>query len=762
MPTGFPPQPIYPNGIDSDSTLYQVYNTTEAPLTLNNEPWAEEVHILPQKSGQEEIWANNGFATINGEMFYYDAVDKDDNGFVKTLKRCIRNLGGTSTQANLAGTMVRGFVMAEHHNQLVNTVLKIEQFVGENFTNEEETLDWRVRNLQSTPIIFDDFDCPDVNFTFNIVSNDPATGILANYFIEVSGTYNEFVLNFGDGTFTRSVAAGSHRYAPNGTIDPIITISNDKCQIVQSPINRSETTTPQDAPDDFTINLPVPVCPEIGDVFITPVSIPPQDIVFPPIVFPCLDVNPFPSTFFGPISIAVDFAPLNIPSVIDIVVPSIPPISITPISIPPVSIIVPTISIPPISIIVPSIPNISITVPEISITVPEIPDINLIVPSIPDINVNVPEFPEITVNVSVPSIPDININVPTFPDINVNVPSIPDINVNIPNIPDINLIVPSIPDINVNVPSIPDINLIVPSIPDVYLIVPSIPDIYLIVPSIPDINVNVPSIPDIRIQPPEDMPCITFCDPPTIPAVTFDDPPCIPVCWGTPPSIPINVTVTCSCACCPSAAAINFAEPEFVDTFNPFTPNRDWSQPEQMEINYDFQGFPSVIMIEPPVMPDIKVVSELPSSIELIAPDKMVIEYVGPAIPSTIVVVAPEKPFEIQIVAPSSIKLDTNDIIDGISLIAPNWNPSILIDASMIPSSMTLDYTGPSSFELIYNGPSSIKLEMPDNPVIQMLPPTEAIPISVMLTLAVDGVQQLLSDEQKANMQCVAIVPCKS
>jgi hypothetical protein len=705
MPTGFPPLPVYPNGIDSDFTLYQVYNTTEAPLTVNNEPWSEEVYVRPQVFGQEEIWADNGFATISGEMFYYDAVDKNNDGFVTTLKRCVRNLGGVHTQLNLAGTMVRGFVMAEHHNQLVDATMKIEKFVGENFTDEQETLDWRIRHLQSSRIIGDDFDCPNVNFTFTVLSNDPASGIFVNYLIDISGNYSDFVLNFGDGRFTRSVAAGSHLYAPNGTVDPVITISNEKCQIVQSPITRTETATPQEVQDDLSINLPVPVCPDIGDVFLPTISIPPQDIVFPPIVFPCLDVNPFPSTFFGPISIAVDFLPVNIPSSIDLAFPNIPPITITPISLPPISVLVPTISVPPISITVPSIPNINVNVPSISLIVPTIPNISLIVP-------------------------DININVPSIPDINVVFPSIPSINVNVPSIPNISLIVPHIPDINVNVPYIPDI------------------------------NVNFPIIPDINILPPDAMPCISFCDPPQIPPVTFEDPPCISVCWGAVPTIPVNVTVTCSCSGCPSAAAINFAEPQFVDTFNPFTPNRDWSQPEQMEINYDFQGFPSVIVIEPPVMPDIKIISELPSTIELLAPDKMVIEYVGPSIPSQIVVVAPEKPFVVEISGPSTIKLDASDIMNGISLIVPDWNPRLLIDASSIPSSMTLNYNGPSSMELIYNGPSSIKLEMPDNPTIQMLPPTEAIPISVMLTLDVGGVQQLLNEEQKAQMSCVAIIPC--
>lgn len=704
MPTGFPPLPVYPYGIDSDYTLYQVYNTTEAKLTANNEPWAEEVHVQPRVDGQDEIWPDNGFATISGEMFYYEAVDKDDDGYVTTLKRCVRNLGGAHTKANLAGTVVRGFVMAEHHNQLVEAILRVEDFVGENFTEEQETLDWRIRNLRLTPIIFDDFDAPDVNFTFTIVSNDPASGILANYTIGITGTYNQFLLNFGDGTFTRSPADGEHRYAPNGTVDPIIIISNDKTEVIQSPITRIETTTPEQEDDDLTINIPVPLCPEIGDIFIPPVSVPPQDIVFPPIVFPCLDVSPFPSTFFGPISITVDFSPLNLPSLIEIVVPNI--------------------SIPPIEIVVPSIPPIEIS--PISI-----PPIEILVPSIPPIEIDVPEFPGI--GLSVPSIPNISLIVPEIPPVTFEEP-------------------PVFEPVTFEEP---------PCISVCYDEPPAFPDIhYDNPPEFPFVHYdNPPEFPYVHYDDPPEFPYVHFDSPPEFPYVHFDSPPAVTVNWGSPPTIPVNVTVSCNCACCPSATAINFQEPEFVDTFNPFTPNQDWSKPEQMEINYDFQGFPSVIVIEPPVMPDVKVVHELPSSIDLLAPDKMLIEYIGPAIPNTIQVVGPEEPLTIEIVGPKSIKLDADDVLNGISLIAPDWNPRLLIDASMLPSSIQV-VGMPSSVELVYNGPTSIKLEMPDNPTIQMLPPTEAIPISVMVTLAMDGVNQMLSDEQRANMQCVAIVPC--
>jgi hypothetical protein len=738
MPTGFPPLPVYPYGIDSDYTLYLVYNTSEAPLTSNNEPWAEEVPVKPRKPGQTEIWADNGFATISGEMFYYDAVEKDSNGYVKTLKRCVRNLGGVHTRFNLAGEMVRGFVMAEHHNQLVDAILNIENFVGENFTPIEETLDWRIRHLRQTPIIFDDFDCPDVSFTFNIIANDPAAGILANYFIQVTGTFTNFTLDFGDGTFTKSVASGEHRYAPNANVDPIITIGNDKCQIVQSPIERASTVTPQETPEETIIELPIPVCPEIGDIFIPPVSIPPNDVIIPPLVFPCVDVSPFPSTFFGPISIAVDFSPINIPSVINVNVPSIPNINV----------IVP--SIPNISLVVPSIPNIQVdvpSIPNIQVDVPSIPNIKVDIPSIPNIQVDIPP-----IVVDIPSIPNIQVDIPPIPNIQVDIPPIPNIVVDIPPIPHIFVDVPPIPNIVVDVPpiDIPPIYVILPDIPPIYVIPPDIPPIYVIPPDIPPITVNFGPVPS--------FPAIPFGPAPTFPAITFGNPPCVPVCWGSPPTVPVNVTVTCNCACCPSSAAINFREPEFVDQFNPFVPNQNWTQPEEMEINYDFQGFPSVIVIEPPVLPDLKVVHEIPSQIELLTPDVMSIEYVGPPLPSQIQLLAPPEPLKLVLDGPSTIKLDVSDLPEAIQLLAPAEMPKLEIDASLLPSAIQV-VGMPSVVELIHNLPSVMRLEMPENPTVQMLPPTEAIPISVMVTLAVDGVQQIL-EEQKQQIQCVAIVPC--
>lgn len=82
----FPPVPVFPNDIDSDYTLFLVHNTTETRLCLDNSAWAEEISIVPVSADRPEIWADNGFGNIEGELFYYDSVEKNGNGKVVKLK----------------------------------------------------------------------------------------------------------------------------------------------------------------------------------------------------------------------------------------------------------------------------------------------------------------------------------------------------------------------------------------------------------------------------------------------------------------------------------------------------------------------------------------------------------------------------------------------------------------------------------------------------------------------------------------------------
>lgn len=360
----FPPTPVYPKAYDDDYTLYLVHNTTETRLAVDNAPWSQEIDIVPVASDKSEIWADNGFGNIDNELFYYDSVEKNDFGKVNKLKGCARQLGGDKTKFNKRGTWVRSYVVAEHHNQLVMSVLKTQNFIGYNFDPRRETLDWRIRNLQALEIIFDDFNCPDIHFTWNIIENNNVTGVLAEYLVEITppGTISSFRLDFGDGEFTTTDLQGQHRYALNARIDPIISVSNDKCQIIQTPIERLNPAEPTPQ-TELSFEVFIPEVPDIPDFTFVPCEVPEPEINLPPLVVPCISiegqVGPIPSVIVGPnINMVSNVTITPIPSVISFTgtLPSIIIIDTPPI--PPTIIIDPPI--PPTIVIVPPDSNIAI------------------------------------------------------------------------------------------------------------------------------------------------------------------------------------------------------------------------------------------------------------------------------------------------------------------------------------------------------------------------------------------------------------------
>jgi hypothetical protein len=353
----FPPVPVYPKAIDSDYTLFLVYNTTETKLCSDNAAWSQEIEIIPVLADKPDIWANNGFANIDGELLYYDDVEFNGDGKVNKLKKCARNLGGEHTKFNPRGTWIRSFVVAEHHNQMVDAILQTENFIGYNFDPRRPTLDWRIRNLEALEVIFDDFNCPDINFTFNIVEDSPVTGKLATYLIQITGNMNSYRLDFGDGSFTTTEFQGSHRYAVNALVDPVVTVSNDQCQIIQTPIERENPTEPP-AQIEEIFNIPVCEIPDIPDFTFVPCDVPEPDINLPPLVVPCISIEgqigPIPSVITGPTFfsqiVITGLSGINIPSTIEITGPEIPPIILVEPPIPPTIIIDPPI--PPTIIII--------------------------------------------------------------------------------------------------------------------------------------------------------------------------------------------------------------------------------------------------------------------------------------------------------------------------------------------------------------------------------------------------------------------------
>lgn len=359
----FPPVPSYPKSIDSDYTLFLVKNTTESKLCKDNPAWSQEIEIIPVGDNEDEIWPENGFANIEGELLYYDSVGKNESNKVNKLKNCARNLGGEKTKFNTKGTWIRSFVVAEHHNQLADSILKTENFIGYNFDERRETLDWRIRNLEALDVIFDDFNCPDINFTFNIIEDNPVTGKLASYLVEITGTTNSYRLDFGDGSFTTTQFQGTHRYSINANVDPVVTVTNDQCQMIQTPIERENPTEPPPQINQ-TFNLPFPEFPNVPEFTFVPCTVPEPNINIPPLIQPCGisigQIGPIPSVIEGPTffsQIVVTGIPNNFPSIIEFV-GSVPPnvIELTP-AVPPTIIIDPPI--PPTIVIVPPQSNIT-------------------------------------------------------------------------------------------------------------------------------------------------------------------------------------------------------------------------------------------------------------------------------------------------------------------------------------------------------------------------------------------------------------------
>lgn len=649
MAVGYPPQPVYPNGIDSDYTLFLVYNTTEADLVEDNEPWAEEIVIKPRGKTQYEIWADNGFANINGELLYYDAVEKDSNGKVYKLKRCARNLSGAPTQFNAAGNVVRGFVVAEHHNQLVDAIMLTEKFIGYNFTSDEETVDWRVRNLAAVPIIEDDFGCPDVTLFFDTVSSDPSAGTVVNYRLDIKGSFNEFTLSFGDGASTSSLQQGTHTYAANANIDPVISIKNKNCQSVQTPPGRSSVNAPQTQINQVSYSAPNSPTFTFPNINVAINDFPEPEITFPPFQFPCFpEFSALALSSVNVPSIVMFQPPINLPSFIqfeDISIPSFIAIGTLP-SILNISILDITVTAPNISLIVPVIPNISLEVPaipNISVATPTFPNLSITTPTFPSLGVawGSPPSPAVTwgsapapvvswtappaVNITWGSAPTVPIGWTPVPTVNINWGSPPNVSLTYGTPPNISMSWGSPPNVNINWGSPPTVQVNVtvtcPSTPlalaaadpmgstnDMLGIGKDLEVQYDISGFPSEIKVIPPNIPDVRII--HDVPSEIFIKSPEFPKIKFEVPEFRDI-RILPPETPLTVEAIGI----PTSIKLEseFRIPDRVELFMPV------KIPEVIRIEHDI---PNMIRIEG--LPDvIRIEHDIPKSIKIEMPDKM-------------------------------------------------------------------------------------------------------------------------------------------
>jgi hypothetical protein len=762
MAVGFPPIPVFPLGIDSDATLFLVYNTSETRLASNNQAFSDEVEIVPVGDEEPEQWADNGFANVSGELFYYDSVQKNAAGKVYKFTRCARNLGGKKSRYNDAGTWVRGFVIAEHHNQLADAVIAIENFVGtvcdvdeiEDTGEDLLTLDCRIRQLEAEKECASDHDCPTVTLDFRIdpEASNNCEGTVAVYNVTIEGPFNQFSLDFGDGSSTVQLT-GTHTYAPNASIDPVVTVSNDKCQIVQTPSARDNPEEPPIPPDDRPFEISIPPLPDFPPIIIPKCDLPEPTLTLPPIVFPCLDVATigslgglfdFPSIIItqpsGNFPSGINITPVSLPSFISISPISLPSaITITPISLPSAITITP-INLPSVITITPPVfPTITfdpINIPSlIRFDPPNLPSIISFSPiDIPtEISITPVDIPsEISITpVDIPSEISITpIDIPTEISITpVDIPS--EISITPVDIPSEISITP------IDIPT--EISITPVDIPSEISITPvDIPSEISITP------VDIPS--EISITP-VDIPSEISITPVDIPSIiSFDSPPTISVDWGSPPTLSCVVTVVCPTG----GGGLRAAR----------TPLDGPSEPRDfIEIETADLGIPNEIKVVAPEIPDVKLRHDLPTEIWLRAPVISDIKIVGPLEPLPVsidIVGGDEIPHTIEVKAenlPSSITLDASAVPEAIRLEVPaDFPTTIRIDASDIPR--TIQVVGiPDSIELKGHIPSEILLKAPENLEVPLVYKGGPIPIQFDM--------KSFKGEGDEDAPCFAIVPCR-
>ena len=788
MAIGFPPQTTYPLAIDSDRTLFLVYNTSESKLAVNNSAWSEEIEIEPVTEDQDEIWADTGFANISGELFYYDSVEKNDpvgsgallgnivvnknggiasvsvinqgsgyglsptikvkgdghgakikaiveDGKIKSIKvinsgfgyrssttsfkfegkifkfkRCARNIGGKKTVLNYAGAWVRGFVLAEHHNQLVDTTIAIERYVFD--------LEADIALLEKQSSCLDDILCPNVVFDIVSQEEDNCLGTTVNYRIDITGVLTDFDLDFGDGNNTTSLQNGSHIYAPNTTIDPIITVKNDNCTVVQTPLERTESKSPE-IPAITNPLIPIPPPPDFPDIILP--DCPVQDVGFdlPQIIFPQIDITPpcLPD-------LNISIPDISIPSVISFgPIPEIPSfIDFGPVDIPSL------IQFGPV-------PEISASIefgpaPEISASIefgpaPEISSASYTFGPAPEISYESGSFtfgPAPIISFATP---------PSFPSIQFG-PA------------------PIIPNSSFTFGPAPIVNYESGS----YVFGPAPQIIFGPAPEVDaNVNVYVSLIASVEWgNAPSIYGSFEWGNAPSIyGSFEWGNAPEISVNWGSPPTINVNVT----CQCCPSSSSPapfrsrdRILDEDFVDNF------------DENKLNFELEnndiGIPSEINIIAPEFPDIEIRHDIPEFISINSniPEKIELFQKNPIIHAHEIKFINDQiiPKTIEIKSenmPKSIKLDSSDLPNFISLAVPEFQ-SIKIDASRIPE--TIKIVGmPDSIEVKIPSEITAKLEIPENLEIPLVYKGGPIPIQF-------DKSNLLGDDDRP---CFALVPCE-
>ena len=706
---------------------------------------ATKIDIVPVKNTDIEIWPDNGFATLPGEIVYYDTVEKNDNGKVVSLKRCVRAIEGTAKQY-LIGTPIYGMVVAQHHNQLVRSIIEIEKTIGQLADTLNRTplppkefgvtaqvdlgfnasLTAAMDSLLKIQSIQDDT-CPDVQFEFN-VGVPIAGGTQAEYCLRIypyDPATTTFEIDFDDGTIETSILQGTHTFAFGGPYSPTAQITTSNCAMVIQPSSPDVgcDLTPSITNMVEPFYIPIPDVPDFPSFIFPRKSCPGPLMNLPPIMIPQMSLCS--QALMSNLSLTISIDSILLPSIISIVgccppsqisiVGCCPPsfisiigccdmvshISITGFSLPSQISLVGSITLPSqISIVGCCPPN------QISLVGCCPPSIISIIGTVPN-SISFTNVDKIPNNISLTG------NIPTNISVNCCIPSI--ITVQCCNIPSLISIGPA-PSFNcISFCTPPHFDCISFCTPPAFPLVS-----YSNPPAFPLVNFNVPayfpyvyfatppSFTCVSFCTPPSFTCISFCTPPTFAPITFATPPAISVNWGTPPTVSCVVAVTC-----PGTIAM---APDLPPGFGAADYQEEYTVNGNVEgIKPSDLGIPEEIKIVAPKIPDIKVLHDIPKEIALRMPTIPDIRIIGPEQP------LPEKIHIVATDVPKSIILDATDVPRKIIVEPADNFPSVIkIEAFGIPD--TLQVTGiPKSIEIVGNIPSTIQLVMPENPTIELV-----------------------------------------
>jgi len=489
---------------------------------------------------------------------------------------------------------------------------------------------------------------------------------------------------------------GTQLYPPGTSIDPVITVRNSQCEVVQTNSIRVTDLEPEAPLPQEPILVPIPSI-EIPPLDVISCEIPEIDISIPPIVLPPIDID-FPS--------------------IDI-----------------------------------SIPGFSVSIPAVISIVPPIPNVISISPPIPTV---------ISIDVDLPSVISIVPAIPTTISIIHDIPSI------------ITIVGDPIPAVisfgPVDIPSIITVDCTDCSLPELIIVDCSdcsIPDTIIVDCSdcsLPDtiiVDCSDCSLPETIFVDCSDcsIPDTIFvdCSDCSIPDVSVDwaPIPTISVEWGPTPTITCSVTCTCNCCSSTPAPFAPTMRKLIEDGYYDFDDEILSATAASVGMQYETDGFPSLITVEPPKIDAIQVEHTLPTKITLespVIPD--IIDIRGAEnIPSELNLIVPTEMPAISIDAtalPESIPIDWGDVPRDIRIL-PTYLPSTISLEHDVPSVISIE--GMINTISIEGFPDylPIKLENPEDLVLRIEP------AEVKITLDVD---KLLTDKE-GGQYCFALTPCQ-